>query len=95
MFARSFRIQAPPARLEEGLRVLRESSDAVRGLPGFRHAYALVDHQRGELTTLTLWASAEARDAAQPHARDILAGVVRALGGELSEPQQYEVALEF
>ena len=95
MFARSFRIQAPPERLEAGLRALRESSDAVRGLPGFRRAYALVDHQRGELTALTLWASAEARDAAQPHARDILAGVVRALGGEISEPQQYEVALEF
>ena len=94
MFARMFRIRASADRLDEGLRVLRESTEQVRALAGFRQGYALVDRQGGELVTVTFWESEAAMTAAQPHAREILAGAIQAIGGDLSGPHQYEVGLE-
>ena len=32
---------------------------------------------------------------AQPRARELLGGVLQALGGEVPQPQQYEVAFNF
>ena len=94
MFARMFRIRASADRLDEGLRVLRESSEQIRALAGFRQGYALVDRQGGELVTVTFWESEAAMTAAQPQAREILAGAIQAVGGDLSGPNQYEVGLE-
>ena len=92
MHARMFVIQAAPDRLEEGIRQLQERSADVRALPGFEHGHLLVDRQRGELVTITLWASEQAMNEAQPRAREILGGAVQAMGGEVPAPTQYEVA---
>ncbi len=94
MFARMFRIRASADRLDEGLRVLRESTEQVRALAGFRQGYALVDRQGGELVTVTFWESEAAMTAAQPRAREVLAAAIQAIGGDLSGPTQYEVGLE-
>jgi heme-degrading monooxygenase HmoA len=94
MFARMFRIRASADRLEEGLQVLRGSSEDVRAMAGFRHGYALIDRQAGELVTVTFWESETAMNAAQPRAREILAGAVQAIGGDVSGPNHYEVGLE-
>ena len=47
MFARMFRIRASADRLDEGLRVLRESTDQVHALTGFRHSYHVLDARMG------------------------------------------------
>ena len=44
--------------------------------------------------TITFWESEAAMTAAQPRAREILAGAIQAIGGDLSGPNQYEVGLE-
>ena len=95
MHARMFVIQAVPDRLDEAIRLRQERSADVRGLPGFEHGHLLVDRQRGELVTLTLWESERAMNEAQPRARELLAGVLQALGGEVPQPRQYEVAFNF
>ena len=69
MHARMFVIQAAPDRLDEAIRLLHERSADVRSLPGFQHGHLLVDRQRGELVTLTLWASEQAMNDAQPQPR--------------------------
>ena len=94
MHARMFVVQASPERLEEGLRLLRERSDEIRALPGFQRAYLLVDRQGGELATMTLWESERAMTDALPAARQILGAGVQAMGGQVPQPKQYEVALE-
>ncbi len=92
MHARMFTIQAPPDRLEEGLRRLQERSAEIRALPGFQHGHLLVERERGELVTITLWESEQAMADAQPQAREILGGAIQVMGGEVPAPKQYEVA---
>ncbi len=94
MHARMFVVQAPPQRLEEGIRVLRERGDEIRALLGFQHGHLLVDRRGGELVALTLWASEQALQDAQPAARAIMGGAVQAMGGAVPPPKQYEVALD-
>ncbi len=94
MHARMFVVQAPPERLEEGIRVLRERGDEIRALAGFRHGHLLVDRRGGELVAITLWESEQALQEAQPAARAIMGGAVQAMGGEVPPPKQYEVALD-
>ena len=92
MHARMFVVQAPPERLEEGIRHLQERSTYVRALPGFQHGYLLVDRQSGELVSITLWESEQAMTDAQPAARETFGGAVQAMGGQVPAPKQYEVA---
>ena len=94
MYARVFRIQASPDRVEEGIRAIEQQSAEVRSMSGFRQGYLLLDRQAGEAMTITLWESEEAMTAAQPRAREILSGALQAIGGQMSEPRQYEVAVE-
>jgi heme-degrading monooxygenase HmoA len=92
MFARIARIKAPADRLDEGVRRLQESVPTIKALAGFRKAYQLVDREGGELTTVTLWDTAEALQAAGPTARQILLAMAEATGGTLADVRMYEVA---
>ena len=95
MFARVFSIQTAPDQLEQGIQRLQESTPAVQALGGFRGGYFLVDRQSGNAMTITLWESEEAIHASLPAAREVLTGMMQAIGGgSLSEPQTYEVAVE-
>jgi heme-degrading monooxygenase HmoA len=94
MHARMFVVQAPPEQLEEGIRVLRDRGEEIRALPGFRHGHLLVDRRGGELVALTLWESEQAMTDAQPAARAIMGGAVQAMGGQVPQPRQYEVAFD-
>ena len=95
MHARMLVIQATPARLDEAICLLHERSADVRRLPGFQHGHLLVDRQRGELVTMTLWESEQAMHDVQPRARELLSGALQAFAGEVPPPRQYEVAFDF
>ena len=94
MVARVFRIRASADRLEATLRALEATTEELRAATGLRHAYVLLDRQGGELMTVTLWESEAAMTASQARARELIAGVVQAAGGEVSGPTMYEVGLE-
>ncbi len=95
MYARVFSIHASPDQLDQGIQRLQETAGPVQASSGFRGGYFLVDRQSGNGMTVTLWESEEAMQASLPSAREILSGVVDAIGGgTLSEPKGYEVAVE-
>jgi hypothetical protein len=94
MFARVTRIQVPAEQLDEAARRLNETSSTIQGVTGFRRAYLLVDRQRGEALTVTLWETREQLEASQGTARQLLTGVFDAVGGSVSEPGSYEVLIE-
>jgi heme-degrading monooxygenase HmoA len=54
-------------QLEEGVRHVREEVvPSLRGAPGVRAAYWLVDRAAGRRLSVTVWESPEAADAAMP-----------------------------
>ena len=61
--------------------------------PRRSHGHLLVERQRGELVTITLWESEQAMTDALPRAREILGPALQAVGSQLPQPKLYEVAL--
>jgi hypothetical protein len=92
--ARLVRARVPADRLDEYAQRIAEAAPTIGALAGFEHGYVLVDRQRGEALALTLWASAEQRDAAAPTARDVLARAIAATGGQLGDLLSCEIVAE-
>ena len=91
MHARAVRSRVPAGRLDEFAAAVASASARIQGLDGFRHGDVLLDRQRGEALTVTLWESAEQRDAAAPVARQVLGAAATATGAELGDLAGYEV----
>lgn len=72
MFARITRIQAPPERVEEGIRFLGGQSGSMAGLRGIKGAYLLVDRESGDAMTVTFWENMDDLHASQETARQLL-----------------------
>ena len=94
MHARVVRSRVSPERLDEFAAGVEGAAAEIQGLAGFRHGYVLLDRQRGEALTITLWESAEQRDAAAPVARQILGAAATATGAAVGELSGCEVGAD-
>lgn len=94
MHARVTRSKAPLDRIDEATAWFEQTAlPQARSLAGFRGALELVDRTTGEALTVTLWESAEAREASESAAASIRSDG-EALGGlEILGVERYEVAV--
>jgi heme-degrading monooxygenase HmoA len=94
MYARVSTYVGPPHRLEEAVRLARESSlPLVRRLDGFLGMTYLVDRERGKAMTLTFWATEAALKRSDAAAERLRRESALRLGENVSEVSHYEVAV--
>lgn len=92
MHARVTRSRAPVERIDEALAWFKDSAlPQATSLAGFRGALELVDRQSGEALTITLWESADARDASETAAAGMRSDAETS-GFEVLGVERYEVA---
>lgn len=93
MHARVTRSRAPVERVDEGIEWFRETAlPQATSIPGFRGALELVDRESGEALTVTLWESADARDASETAAAGMRSDA-ESTGSEVLGVERYEVAV--
>jgi heme-degrading monooxygenase HmoA len=91
MFARVTTAEGLGERVDEANWGLLEP---VRRLAGFKHAYALLDRQRGKALTLTLWDSRQALERAEAELDRLRAEAQQAVGLSAAPTSEvYEVAI--
>jgi heme-degrading monooxygenase HmoA len=96
MFARVVTIQGTPGQMDQNVSYGRDRVlPAMRGQPGFKGMYLLVDQKSGRALGITLWESEEALRASEATVRQLRAGAV-ASGRATAEPTaaEYEVMVQ-
>lgn len=94
MYARVTRSRAPLERMDEATAWFEETAlPQARSLAGFRGALELVDRTTGEALTITLWESAEAREASENAAAGIRSEGEAVGALEILGVERYEVAV--
>ncbi len=94
MYARVTRSRAPLDRIDEAMAWFEQTAlPQARSLDGFRGALELVDRTTGEGLTVTLWESAEAREASESAAAGIRDEGGTIGGFEIVGVERYEVAV--
>lgn len=90
MFARVSTIYGMPDRARDA--VGTTVPEEIRGLPGFKGAYALVDRNSGKAVLITLWETEEAMRASQEVANRLRGDIARDAGAT-TQPivETYEV----
>lgn len=93
MHARVTRSRAPVERVDEAIAWFRDSAlPQATSIPGFRGALELVDRESGEALTVTLWESADARDASETAAAGMRSDA-ESTGSDVLGVERYEVAV--
>ncbi len=92
MFARVTVVQAPPGRVDEGIRYVRDHVIPVaqqqRGIKG---GYWLTDRKRGKTLAITLWESEETLKASEAAIAKIREESAKAIGATFPSVEVYEV----
>ena len=92
MFSRVNTLQTTPDRIDD---VARAVSDLVHpGIkvePGYRGYIVLGNRETGKAIGVTLWESADAREASDSKAREIRPRLELATGGTMQSVERYEV----
>jgi heme-degrading monooxygenase HmoA len=93
VFARVATFQAPPDRVEEGIRYVYERLlPQTRQMEGFKEAYILVDRQSGKGLIVGLWESEQALRASEETAARQRGESKEALGMDVVRcVEEYEV----
>ena len=95
MYARVTTFQAPPDRLEEGVRSFREEAlPLLQGQPGFRTVYFLADRQQGRVLVIGLWESEEALRQSEQLVAERRTQAAQQAGAGTPTVEQYEVLVE-
>ena len=96
MFARVSRIQGTPQQLDDGIDYFRDARSPLRQMPGFKHAYLLVNRTSGEVVTITMWEREEDLQAGALLGQALRRQGANAAGAadDLWTEEIYEVALE-
>lgn len=85
-------LETTPGRMEDVARVVREIvQPAISEEPGYVGYIVLGDRESGKALGVTLWASAEDRDASDAKARQIRPRVEEGTGGTMRAVERYEV----
>ena len=94
MHARVTTVEAPPERMDDATRFVRERViPQLQQLDGFKGVIALGDRQSGKVLGVALWDSEEALRATEEAAPRIRGGVEEATGGTVASVENYEVAI--
>lgn len=95
MWARVSKFQVPKDRIDEDIKESRAIvSEAIRKIPGSAGTYYLVDRERGETLTVTLWETEQAMHASEEQAARIREESATDIGGKILSVERYEVALQ-
>ena len=90
MGLRITRARFDPTTYDEGLRLSREATAAVRQLPGFQHIHQGADRTAGTVAVVSTWATADQAQFSRDALGDVLARL-QALGVQFEPPEIYEV----
>ena len=92
MFSRVNFLETSPERIDDVARVVREVvHPGISGEPGYRGYVVLGDRSTGKALGVTLWDSAEDREASDAKARTIRPQVEEGTGGTMRSVERYEV----
>jgi quinol monooxygenase YgiN len=87
-------LETTPERMDDVARVVREIvHPGISEEPGYVGYIVLGDRESGKALGVTLWASAEAREASDAKARQIRPRVEEGTGGTMRAVERYEVLL--
>lgn len=94
MFARTTEIQADPAKIDDGIAVVRdEIFPAVSDMDGCVGMSLLVNRESGRCIATTAWTSEEALTASADMVRSLRSRAEESLGGDGSEVHRWEMAV--
>ncbi len=94
MHARVTTVEAPPERMDDATRFIRERvMPQLQQQDGFKGVIALGDRQSGKVLGVALWDSEEALRATEEAAAGIRGGVEEATGGTVASVENHEVAI--
>jgi len=92
MYARVTTLEAPPERMDEATRHVREQVvPQLQQMDGFKGFVALGDSQSGKLLGVAFWESEEALRATEEAVAGVRSGAAEAAGGSVAGVEQYEV----
>ena len=92
MFSRVNFLETAPERMDDVARVVREVvHPGISGELGYRGYVVLGDRETGKALGVTLWETAEAREASDAKARQIRPRVEEGTGGTMRAVERYEV----
>src|SRR5437763_4801617 len=92
MFSRVNFLETAPERIDDVARVVREVvHPGISGEAGYRGYVVLGDRATGKALGVTLWETAEAREASEAKARTIRPQVEEGTGGTMRAVERYEV----
>ena len=95
MHARVTRFKSEPARVDEGIRTIKEQVvPSAKKLAGFKGGYWLVDRRTGEGFSVTLFESEAALASSEESAKKIRAQAEAAGGSKITGVERYEVVAE-
>ena len=92
MFSRVNFLETAPERIDDVARVVRDIvHPGIREEPGYVGYIVLGDRSTGKALGVTLWETAEAREASDAKARQIRPRVEEGTGGTMRSVERYEV----
>jgi heme-degrading monooxygenase HmoA len=94
MYARSTSVQGDPARVDEGIRFVREEvMPSVTGMDGCIGLSMLVDRGTGRAIVTTSWTSEEEMQATDINVSAFRSRAVEIMGSDSPEVRQWEIAV--
>ena len=95
MFARVSIIEGSPERIDESIRLMRETTiPEGRKMQGFRGGYLLVDRKTGKQMIIALWETEADLNASTEAANRLWAQHVQAVTAQPPKVEVYEVAVK-
>ena len=92
MFSRVNTLQTAPDRIDDVAQAVRDLvHPGIKVEPGYRGYIVLGNRETGKAIGVTLWESADAREASDAKAREIRPRLELATGGTMQSVERYEV----
>jgi heme-degrading monooxygenase HmoA len=71
----------------------RSATEPLESIPGFSHAYFLVDRANNKAMSITIWESEDALQASAAKADELRRDASASAGGTIDSVEHYEIAL--
>ncbi len=95
MHARVTRFKGEPARVEDGIRRIKENVvPNVKNFAGFKHGYWLIDRKTGEGFGIGFFESEADLEASEGAAKKLREQAAATGGGQITAVERYEVFAE-
>jgi heme-degrading monooxygenase HmoA len=90
MYARISTFTGEAEALSEGF---RSAAEPLESVPGFSHAYFLVDRANNKAISITIWESEDALGESSSRADELRKGAAESAGGTIGSVESYEIVL--